>query len=81
MTMERSLPRAMQPWAPLKEDEADRVISSAWGLIVAVQVPISWVTRCDGCDPWVARVTGEWHLGSPRVDGEQAQLAQKEKLT
>jgi hypothetical protein len=46
--MERSLPRPMQPSAPLKEDEADRALISAWGLIVAAQVPISVVTRCDG---------------------------------
>jgi hypothetical protein len=35
----------------MKEDEADRALISAWGLIVAAQVPISVVTRCDGCEP------------------------------
>jgi hypothetical protein len=48
MKMERSLPRAMQLSAPLKEYEADRVLITAWGLIGATQVPISWVTRCCG---------------------------------
>jgi hypothetical protein len=41
LTMESSLRRPMQPSIPRKEDEADFVPSNAWGLIAAVQVPIS----------------------------------------
>jgi hypothetical protein len=39
LTRERSLRRSMQPSVPPKEDEADQALTSAWGLIVAAQVP------------------------------------------
>jgi hypothetical protein len=41
LKMEWSLPRPRHPLIPPKEDEADLSTTSAWGLIGAVQVPIS----------------------------------------
>jgi hypothetical protein len=46
--MERSLSRPMQAPIPPKEDGADLAPTTAWGLIIAVQVPISLVTHSNG---------------------------------